>query len=193
MANIPTLNAPSVSTDVISSSDGTPVLDISSAPEVYVRRHVLQTDTTDRTSGNSWTLGPTFTELTGFQANSKLHLFYSVPMRNDDAGWGGGYIEPQISINGGAWQSLGSCGYDGGVMGYGKRIITYRNHLLIDPGQTATFSVQFRFYFRSYSGTVQWNDSRDIGLTSGTATELPGLVGGFHSHINVREIARVRA
>lgn len=192
MADLTSLTVDSINTDTVSRSDGTVVLNVSGASPIYVRRHVIQSDTTDRSTTTSWSLGPTFPVLNDFQAGSKIHLFYSVPMRNDDVGWGGGYIEPQLSINGGSWQSLGSCGYDGGVMGYGARIVTYRNNILIDPQQTNPFNIQFRFYFKSHSGTIQWNDSRDIGLTSGTAPLLNTTINdNFHAHIKVKEIAKV--
>lgn len=331
MANLPSLNTDAIDVRSISRSDGVSVIDTSTASEIFVRRHVLQVDTADRSSTGTWTLGPMFRALHGFRAGSKLQLFYLVPMRNNEAGWGGAYIEPQLRImnknlvtntnlqtgwdatyyganvvyneiappagitaqtismdnkdvasnlylfsygdyvpqapnttykisvyvrvsNGSFniqaytadnseagrynteyrtvnaadgwarvefdsfvsssnsesdslsfrmqnvdgtqrvslcapqmevgtvatefvdgttdWQSLGSCGYDGGVMGYGPRIMSYRNNMLIDPQQTADFSVQFRFYFRSYNGTVYWNDNRDIGLVSGNAPLL---------------------
>ena len=64
----------------------------------YVRQQFIQRDLIHRTFSTTWALGPTFDPLGDFKANSLLHLYYLVPMRNDATGWGGAYIEPQIRV-----------------------------------------------------------------------------------------------
>ena len=176
------------------SSGTTEKIDILSMPTdgYYVRKMITQVDTASRTATTSWVLGPEFANIPDFQAGSLIRLSYQVPMRNDSTSWGGGYIEPQVRFNLGTYQSLGSGGYDGGVMNLGNAAIgSYMNSILINPGQTSTFSTQFRFYFRSYDGTIQWNQSHDINLISGTASLMSGDNGLQHyAHIIVEEIAR---
>jgi hypothetical protein len=142
----------------------------------------VQTDSTTRSFGSAWAPGATFATVPGFKAGSLVRLHYSLPMRNDTAAWGGGYVEPQISFDGGStWQSLGSSGFDGGVMASDSGMIgQYANTLLIDPAQGADFSVTVRFYHRSYTGTVIVNGSHDINATSGTAALMSGANGQQH-------------
>jgi len=181
----------------IKNAGGATVLDLAQLSNTgrYVKTTTLQTDTTNRTSGTSWTLGPTFDVIPNCQGNSLIKLFYSVPTRNDTANWGGGYIEPQVRFNEGTWQSLGSCGHDAAVMYLGNSFIgTYRQIILIDPGLSSVFSVQFRFYFRSYTDTMGWNNGNlghDLNAISGTAALLSGNNGLQHyAHIIVEELAR---
>ncbi len=157
----------------------------------YTRQIVTQVDTTFR-SAVGWTLGPTFANLSGFQANSLIKLTYFVPARNNDTSWGGMYIEPQVRFNSGTYQSLGSSGYDGGVMtNNGEDIGHYHQTILIDPSLSTAFDTQFRFYFKSYGGTAMWNTDHDINANSGTATIMSGNNGLQHyMHIVVEELAR---
>lgn len=84
------------------TSDGTKINCTSSAPKVAV-----QTNTTTYSTSTTWALGPSFSTVTDFKAGSRVKLSYHIPMRNDSTGWGGGYIEPQVSFNGGStWSSL---------------------------------------------------------------------------------------
>ena len=146
-----------------------------------ILRTVVETDTANYSTTTSWALGPTFSNLTGFQANSKVLISYHIPMRNDSTSWGGGYIEPQITFDNSTWQSLGSSGYDGAVMNNSSASIgSYFQQLLIDPGISTTFSVRLRFYFRSYDNTVRINQSHDINNISGTATLMSGVNGTQH-------------
>jgi hypothetical protein len=182
--------------DQVINASGTTVLNLQKMAQkgYYSKQIITQIDTTGRSSTTTWTLGPTFTTITGILGKSLLHLTYHVPMRNDSTSWGGGYIEPQVSFNSGTWQSLGSCGYDGGVMSIGNAVIgSYYQTILLDPGITTTFTAQFRFYFRSYDGTVLWNSSHDINAVSGaaTATAPSGDNGNQHyMHLIVEELAR---
>lgn len=151
----------------------------------------VQVDPNARTVTTAWAIGPTFTNITGFKAGSKVKLTYTVPCRNDDAGWGGMYIEPQVSFNGGAsWNSLGSSGYDGNVMVLnGGGIGTYTNVILIDPGMAADFSVQVRFYYKTYSGTGYVNSQHDLTAVSGSAPLMSGINGSQHyTKIIVEEV-----
>ncbi len=149
-----------------------------------------QVDSTTRNHSTTWGLGPTFSVVQGFRAGSKVRLTYHVPMRNHSSSWGGGYIEPQIRINGGTWQSLGSSGYDGGVMTLGADAIgSYNNTLLIDPAQTADFSVQARLYYKSYDGTVIVNGSNNINNISGSASLMSGVNGMQHyTNVSIEEV-----
>jgi hypothetical protein len=141
----------------------------------------VQTDQSLRTVVTNWVAGPTFNNITGFKAGSLVKVSYIVPSRNND-NWGGLYIEPQISFNGGAsWNSLGSSGYDGGIMVQnGPSIGSYTNTLLIDPQQTSDFNVRIRFYYRSYSGQTFVNGQNAINETSGTAQIMSGTNGLQH-------------
>lgn len=148
----------------------------------YTRQVLNLIDTTDRTSSTSWTAGTTFDELYGFKAGSTLKISYMYPCRNDSQGWGGIYFEPQIRFSGGAWQSLGSRGYDA-VMNDGAADISFTsNQMYIDPGMTSDYSIAIRFYFRSYDGSVGINNGNghDLNSTSGTASLMSGKNGQQH-------------
>jgi hypothetical protein len=140
----------------------------------YIRQLFTEIDTTNRSFSNSWTLAWTGTNRTGFKAGSKIRLQYHMALRNNSGSWGGGYIEPQISFNNSSWFSLGSSGYDGGVMGENAgEIGSYNNSIIIDPalqGVTTDFQVRIRFYAKSYDGTLLWNQDHDINAVSNTAT-----------------------
>lgn len=161
----------------------------------YVRQIVCQVDTADRTFGTGWTLMVTLDSLPVCKAGSKLHANYQLPLRNDSYSWGGAYIEPQISFNGGSsWWSLGSSGYDGSVMHESAAdIATYSSTLFIDPaaaGVTTDFTPRFRFYAKTYEGSAYWNGNHDLGATSGTATRLSGNNGNQHyAKIVIEELA----
>jgi hypothetical protein len=150
----------------------------------------MQVDSTTRNFSTTWAAGATFNTVEGFRAGSKIRLTYHVPMRNDSTSWGGGYIEPQIRINGGTWQSLGSSGYDGGVMNNTSPSIgSYGNTLLIDPAQTNDFTVQTRFYHRAYDGTVKVNGSHDVNNVSGTGSLMSGINSSQHyTNVLVEEV-----
>ena len=151
----------------------------------------VQTDLVLRNVNQSWVNGPTFNTINGFTAGSLVKISYLVPCRNVDSNWGGLYIEPQISFdNGSTWNSLGSSGYDGGVMiSNGAAIGSYTNTLLISPEQTADFSVRLRFMYKSYSGTAIINGQNDVNNISGTASLMSGENGLQHyTKVIVEEI-----
>jgi len=186
----------SIKVNKFDNTSNTTVLDVNnlSTTGLYSRQTITQIDTASRTFTTAWALGPTFDVIPDCQSGSLLHISYYVPARNDSTSWGGMYTELQIRFNEGTWQSLGSSGYDGGVMRNGQASIgSYYQTILIDPAQTSAFSVQFRFYFRSYDGTAGVNNgiNHDINVTSSTATLMSGNNGQQHfTHIVVEELAR---
>lgn len=159
----------------------------------YVRQIETQIDTTGR-SATGWVLGPTFAQLS-FAGNSKIKMTYHIPMRNDNGGWGGIYLEPQVSFNGGTWQSLGGTGFES-MTNSNADIFSISNEILLEPGIGSAFTAQFRFYFSPYDGTVHWNrgssgNDRNINATSGTASLMAGNGGLQHyMHIIVEEYAK---
>lgn len=183
-------------TNMIKTTAGGNAINVAnfSANSRYTQRIITQVDTGNYSTTTTWALGPTFALITGCRANSLIKMTYVVPTRNNSTSWGGGYIEPQVSFNSGTWQSLGSCGHDASVMYLGNASIgTYRQTILIDPGLTSTFTVQFRLYFRAYDGTIGLNDAlgHEINARSGTATLISGNNGLQHfMHLIVEELAR---
>lgn len=159
----------------------------------YPRKVYAQTDSATYSFTTTWSVGPTFADIGDFKAGSYVLIDYHMPCRNDSASWGGIYIEPQVRFNSGVWQSLGSSGYDGGVMNSSSDSIgSYRNAILVDPGQSATFSVGVRFVCRSYDGTALINGSHEVNALSGTATLMSGTNGLQHySKVIVQELALV--
>jgi hypothetical protein len=144
----------------------------------YLRRVFSEIDTTNRTFGTGWTLVWTTTNRQNFFEGSRIKLTIELPLRNDATGWGGAYIEPQVSFDNSTYYSLGSSGYDGNVMQSGATAIaTYTRSLWVDPaaaGITAPHTFRVRFRCRSYEGTTLWNQSHDINSVSGTAALLTG-------------------
>ena len=182
---------------IVNKSDGSPsiITNYISTEGRYKRQIYTQVDTTSRTASTTYVLGPTFANVTNWQAGSIIKLFYHVPYRYDTTAWGGAYTEPQVSFNGGTtWYSLGSSGFDGVMSNSYNNIASYRNTVYIDPAQTSTFQVQFRFYFKAYTaGTLNWNGSHAIDTISGTATKLAGDNGNQHyMHIVVHELALLK-
>ena len=183
-------------TNMIKNTNGSNTINVSnfSTASRYTQRIITQVNTSNYSTTTAWALGPTFDLISNCQANSLIKMTYVVPTRNDSASWGGGYIEPQVNFNSGSWQSLGSCGHDASVMYLGNASIgTYRQTILIDPGLSSTFTIQFRLYFRSFDGTVGLNNAlgHDINAVSGTAALMSGNNGLQHfMHIIVEELAR---
>ena len=162
----------------------------------YIRQIVTQYDDGNYSASTSWVqVLNRFTNIPDFSAGSLVKLSYHVPCRNDSVGWGGAYLEPQISYNGGTkWWSLGSSGYDA-VMNQGYAVGSYFQSILIDPylsgvSAGAGFGVQIRFYATSYDGTLLINTSHSINAISGTAVLDPSINGVQHfAHIIVEELA----
>lgn len=160
----------------------------------YSRKIITEVDTTGR-SCTGWTLMWTGSNQTDFKAGSLVRLSYHLALRNNDYGWGGGYVEPQISFNNSTWYSLGSSGYDGAVMADSAAVIgSYNNQIIINPataGISGDYQVRVRFYCKSYSGTLLWNTDHDLNTVSGTASLLSGANNGYQHYCNytIEELA----
>lgn len=142
-------------------------------------------------SNTTWKEWPTagFTNHTGFTGGSTLHIEYWIPMRHDAGGWGGAYIDTNITFdNGVSWRSLGNPGYDGGVMANPSNTIHGQNITIIVTGTPSTeYSVKLRWMVKGYdASTLYINQSHDINRiatagycpagSDGVAdTRLPGL------------------
>lgn len=149
----------------------------------YSRRIINLIDTTDRSSGTTWTLGYDSGNISGFKAGSVLKISYMYPARNESSSWGGLYFEPQIRYNNGVWQSLGSRGYDAVMNTNSGGNIRYTDNVMyVDPAQSADYYIAIRFYFKSYDGTVGLNNSQghNINAISGTAPLMAGNNGNQH-------------
>lgn len=116
----------------------------------------------------------TSSQYTGFTGGSALEFFMHYPARNDTEAWSGGYIEPNLSFdNGSNYYSMGTCGYDGGIMiqnGYG--ILCYNNHYFISNSATSRipdtdYSLKIKWRFATYSGNYQINASHAINGGTG--------------------------
>lgn len=151
-----------------------------------IRQIEVQTTTTEYSAGDTWIPGPTFATIPNFRAGSLVRLHYSTPTRNTAGtpGFKGGYIEPQISFDGGStWNSLGSGGQDGGTMVNTQALGSYKQTLLLDPAQGSDFSVTVRFYVKNVvPGTVFIvnGGSQDLNGISGTAPLMAGTNGEQH-------------
>ena len=154
--------------------------------------HNVQVDAAARSSGTTWTLGPTFTTITGLKVGSRLSVEYYVPARNSSTSWGGGYFELQVRFDGGTWKSLGSSGYSTVMASTSAAIGFYHNRFLIDPaleGISADFTAQFRLYFSSFDGTLNVNTLNQVGSTGAGAPALTGVNNTQNwTHIIVDEI-----
>ena len=126
------------------------------------------------TSSTAFTDMLTSSQYTGFTGGSALEFFMHYPARNDTETWSGGYIEPHLSFdNGSNYYSMGTCGYDGGIMlqnGYG--ILSYNNHYFITNDATSRipdtdYSLKIKWRFKVYSGNYQVNASHDINGGTG--------------------------
>jgi hypothetical protein len=140
-------------------------------------------DSATRNVSTQWVVGPTFNTVTGFNAGSLVKISYIVPSRNNSQfNWGGLYIEPQVSFdNGSTWNSLGSSGFDGGIMINSSAAIgSYTNTLLVNPQQTTDFSVTIRFYYRAYAEVTTINGQNAINSISQTAPLMTGVNGLQH-------------
>jgi len=195
-----TVNATNVKTTTLSDTSGNTAVDVAKVAgnaARYVRQAYVQNDATNRSFSTSWSLGATFTNVTGFKVGSLLEVSYYIPLRNDSTAWGGVYIEPQITFdNGSTWLSCGSSRYNG-VMEYGQSIHYYDRNLLIDPSLesvTSDFQFNIRFYMRAYDGTTTSVTNNAINAVSGTAT-ASATGKNYNQHyasIIVRELALLR-
>lgn len=162
----------------------------------FVRQIFSDIDTTERTFGTGWQLMYGTPDHVGFLAGSKVKIHVELPLRNDSTSWGGAYVEPQITFNGGTnWYSLGSSGYDGNVMyNQAQSIATYTRMLYIDPqahGVSGDFRVAVRIYCKTYDGTGYWNGNHNLNATSGTASAINGFQNWnqHYARIHIEEMA----
>lgn len=162
----------------------------------YVRQVFSDIDTTERTFGTGWQLMYSAPNHTGWKSGSKVKIHIELPLRNDSTSWGGAYVEPQITFNGGSnWYSLGSSGYDGNVMyNQAQSIATYTRMLYVDPqlhGISGDFSVAVRIYCKTYDGTGYWNGNHNLNATSGTASAIVGSQNWnqHYARIHIEELA----
>lgn len=162
----------------------------------YVRQVFSDIDTTSRTASTSWGLMWTAPIHNGFLAGSKVKIHIELPLRNESTSWGGAYIEPQVTFNGGTnWYSMGSSGYDGNVMQLSSSsIATYTRMLFLDPqlhGISGSYNFGVRIYMKSYDGSVRWNYDHDLNAVSGTVSNI-GNAQNLNQHycrIHIEELA----
>jgi len=137
-------------------------------------------DTVTRTFGTTYADGKIwdiFTKTIG----TNVMLSWRCPFRNEILDWGGGFIDIYLSINGGAYASIGDSGYDGGVMVHGAEAFGSMSGTLLldlDAVRNAT-SIQIKFSHRSHTGVVTINGSHGIST---------GSLGAFFSQITLQEI-----
>jgi hypothetical protein len=124
-----------------------------------------ETDATNRSFSTSWAVGTTWSNFPK-SAGSSIMFHSTIPVRNDSTGWGGFYCRVEYSINNGSsWVSLGDTGYDT-VMEYGQSINHWNASQLINLAAIVNSTqVRFRFYHKSYDGTVTIRTSN--GITNG--------------------------
>ena len=164
----------SVDSDVISNNILAQVN--SPGPTNYRLGKVLvdYSSSTYATTSTSFTDMVTSSQYTGFTGGSALEFFMHYPARNDTESWSGGYIEPHLSFdNGSNYYSMGTCGYDGGIMiNNGFAILCYNNHYFITNDSTSRipdtdYSLKIKWRFSAYAGNYQVNISHDINGGSG--------------------------
>ena len=139
----------------------------------------FQKDEIDRAFSNVWANGKTW-DAVEFSGGSRIRLDWRCPMRNDNGGWGGGYIDIQYSFdNGNSWGSIGNSGYDGPMAIGGDVITSMSGSFTFTQCPSSDFSLRLKFKHRSYDGTLHVNGQRDIGA---------GDFGAFNSNISLMEI-----
>lgn len=130
------------------------------------------------TFGTTWGDGKIWDTKT-FSGKSRIRLDWRCPFRNNSSTWGGGYIDIQLSINGGTFYSVGHSGYDGGVMQYQYAAGSMSGYVMLTDMPDEDFTFQVKFRHRSYDGTVTINGSHDISA---------GTESAFFSNILLTEI-----
>lgn len=125
-----------------------------------------QVDESNRTFGTGWAVGMTWNNFIK-SAGSPVLFASSIPMRNDNSSWGGGYVRLEYSLDdGGSWTSLGDTGYDTVMTIGGDNIAHWDMTQIIDkPDIVASTQVRFRFQHKSYGGTLTIRASS--GITHG--------------------------
>jgi len=129
---------------------------------------------TTMADGKTWDM---FTKTAG----TSVMLSWRCPFRNHTDEWGGGYIDILLSVDGGDYMSIGTSGFDGGVMVLGAYAIgSMSGTLLLDlyVVRHAT-SIQIKFRHRSLDNTLTINGDHDIDT---------GALGAFWSQITLQEV-----
>ena len=178
--------------DQIVTSDGvTRPSGLIPASGYYLGKTIFDRDTSSySTASGSFVDLVTFGNYSGFSPNSILEFYYHIPCRNDTGGWGGCYIEPNISFdNGGTWLSLGTTGYDGGVMTYSSAntIHYYDNTIMLYPQRSSSYTVRIKFRYKVYDGTVTVNGSNDLNGRATGGTYLSGYEYTHFLHYTIKE------
>ena len=121
-------------------------------------------DTTGRSFGSGWGQGYVSPEFVRSKAGSesRIKMTYRLPARNGSSNWGGGYNELHYSVDGGAtWITAGNGGYDAAVMASSANMIA-SDHGTVWFDDLPGTSFKFRWYHRSYDGTLEINQAHDI-------------------------------
>lgn len=176
-----------IDVDIITTSQGLKAFDVKKFATLggySIRQVFLSTDTTtyNPAAAPTWIQGPISGVTPQFKAGSLIALTYNVPTYATDTGWGGMYLEPQIKLNAGVWQSLGSSGFSTVMSladGAGQRG-HYYNELTIDPAMTVDYTVQIRVMCAMYTGVGVVNGNNSINSVSGTGTLMSGNNGIQH-------------
>ena len=138
-------------------------------------------DKIERTFGQTWADGKVW-DTYRFSGGSRIRLDWRCPMRNDNGGWGGGYIDILYSYDLGAtWNTIGNSGYDGPMAIGGDIITSMSGSFTFLDTPSEDFDLKIKFRHRSYDGTLNVNGQRDVGT---------GDFGAFHSNINLMEIKK---
>lgn len=89
-----------------------------------------------------------------------------LPLRNDNGDWGGAYIEPNVSINGSEWESLGSSGYSAVMSNDNQDIGFYTNRYYFNPGQAQDFTIQFKVRVAAYQDSATTSGSNEVNANN---------------------------
>ena len=134
-----------------------------------------------KTFGTTWTLGYEWKPVE-FSGGSRIKVDWRVPMRNDTGGWGGGYISIDYSFDGGqTWRIASGSGYDGPMASGGDIITSMSGSFILTDCPYNDFTLQLRFYFRSYDSTLNVNGLRDIYI---------GDNGFFYTNVTMTEFTK---
>ena len=159
------------------------VIEISGADALsaHKRLNIMRRyDNVTRTFGTTYADGKewdTFTKTAG----TNVMFSWRCPFRNDSTNMGGGFLALHLSIDGGAYASIGNSGYDGGVTVDGAGAVGSMSGTMLldsDAVRDAT-SIRIKFRHHSYDGTVTINGSHGIH---------EGTMGAFYSQITLQEV-----
>lgn len=122
----------------------------------------VETDNLTRTFSTTWANGMTWGK-NSYNGNSKLYVTLHIPGRVDGGnGWAGWYTELQYSLNGGAFISLGSSGYDSMNYNTTSSITSNNYHFLLPITTPEPCTIQFKTRHKSYAGTLYINANHEV-------------------------------